>query len=441
MKLKVHEKKLIVLGCTHEENDWGHYQFPQIFKLQDGTLCVSIHMAEDSARAYGSERPFFVSRDEGNTWTPVKEDMRPKCGLTLPDGKILSPISRTAVNVAHMKESKLFEVANGFLPDMPLEHAKKSTDPNVLPTTVYRKQNGYGLISLYHMDTLPDELADPTFPFMLYDPETDTSEEYLAPLDWPNMVAKVVGFNDKEKLMVRPFLYGNLKKAPDGSIWAIHYEMGCDPKTGGFSPYHTPYILRSEDNGRSFRLHSYLPYFPDTELDPLAFLREGYPEPDVEFMPDGSVIMVMRTCGIMNGGPNFGPTFFTRSTDGGVTWDKPRVFDRYGVLPQLRRLECGVTLAIYGRPGIFVRATADPSGQQWDAPIEIMTPENRIGEAHDPSNPGNHPFHRWEGSCCNLSAAVLDDHRIMITYSDFYIPAENGVKRKGCYSQIIEVID
>lgn len=439
MKLQLHEKHLIVLGCTHEENDWGHYQFPHIYRMPDDGLCVFVHMAEDNERAYGEPKDCFVSYDEGTTWTRRK-GVEPPHGVQLADGRWLNSVDRPSVDISYMEKTSLFTGLYGFLPDMPLAHAEKSNDQNRLPTTMYEQDTCYGHFLKYHMDTLPDELQDFTFRFRVTDPETGAAEEYDAPLDWPNMPAVVYEYENGEKRLVKPSLYGQLKRAPDGSVWAIHYAHGSDPVTGGLSPYSAAYIFRSTDEGKSFKVHAQIPYIPDTSLDPLAFYREGFPEPDVEFMPDGSVIMVMRTCGVGNYGPNFGPLFFTRSTDGGVTWDKPRVFDKSGVLPQLRRLDCGVTLAIYGRPGIFVRMTTDPSGQVWDDPVEVMTPESRAHLANDPQNKSNHPFHRWEGSCCNVHAAVLDDHRIIITYSDFYIPDENGVKRKGCYSQIVEVV-
>lgn len=294
---------------------------------------------------------------------------------------------------------------------------------------------------LYHVDALPEGLLDKSFLMERYDPKTNQTEQYLAPLDWPYMPVYTMTFHNGRTYMSRPSLWGNMKVAPDGSIWAPHYAYGSDPQNGGFAPYLFCYIFRSTDEGRHFSLHSYIPFCPDTSFDSLAFFREGYCEPEVEFMPDGSVIMLIRCCGTTHGGPNFGPLYFTRSTDGGATWAPLRPFDKSGVIPQLCRLGCGVTLAAYGRPGIFVRMSSDPSGLVWDEPVEVMTPKDRTSLGNAPGNPKQTRFHAWEGSCCNLGLAVIDERRAIISYSDFYVPDENGVKRKGCFTQVVEIVE
>lgn len=53
------------------------------------------------------------------------------------------------------------------------------------------------------------------------------------------------------------------------------------------------------------------------------------------------------------------------------------------------------------------------------------------GETHEAS----------EGSCCNLGLAVIDEHRAIISYSDFYVHDENCVKRKGNFTQVVEMVD
>ena len=183
---------------------------------------------------------------------------------------------------------------------------------------------------------------------------------------------------------------------------------------------------------------SYIDYHPDIFEDKLAYFRDGFDEPDLAFMPDGSMIVLMRTAGVFHGAPEWGPSYLSRSTDGGKTWQKPWRFDDIGVLPQLRSLKCGVTLAVYGRPGIYVRATEDPSGLKWDAPVELMTPEDRSPLMN--RRPERPNFHQWAGSCCNMTAAVIGDNKIVIAYSDFYVPDEKGIKRKTCLSQVIEVV-
>ena len=157
-------------------------------------------------------------------------------------------------------------------------------------------------------------------------------------------------------------------------------------------------------------------------------MKAGFSEPCLAFMPDGSILCILRTCDVFYGAPEWGPTYLTRSTDGGKNWTKPEYFKDRGALPQLIQLENGVTLAIVTRPGIYVYASRD-CGKTWDDCIEVMTDRDR---SHLANNPPQRPnFWQWAGSCCNCTAYPLGKNKILLAYSDFYIPDENGVKRKG----------
>ena len=122
------------------------------------------------------------------------------------------------------------------------------------------------------------------------------------------------------------------------------------------------------------------------------------------------------------------PSYIARSDDGGLTWSKPVKFDRCGVLPQLEHLGCGVTLATYGRPGLYVRATEDPKGMDWEAPIELM-----------PYREPNLPWPHWMDSCCYTRMLPLDDRTVMMAYSDFRVKDEAGVERKCIMVRTIHV--
>ena len=165
-----------------------------------------------------------------------------------------------------------------------------------------------------------------------------------------------------------------------------------------------------------------------------AYTCCGYAEPDFVFAPDGSMVMLLRTTDVFKGDKEWAPSYITRSTDMGKTWSKPTRYDNIGVLPGMCRLGDTI-LAIYGRPGIYVRATKDPAGLQWEAPVEVMTPNDRSTEMNEP--PARPNFHQWVGSCCNCTILPLDEHRAMIAYSDFYHPCEDGVRRKSIKTRIV----
>ena len=58
-----------------------------------------------------------------------------------------------------------------------------------------------------------------------------------------------------------------------------------------------------------------------------------------------------------------------------------------------------------------------------------MTADDRSGLANVPPEKPN--FHQWAGSCCNCTILPLADNKALLTYSDFYTPDENGIKRKA----------
>ena len=126
-----------------------------------------------------------------------------------------------------------------------------------------------------------------------------------------------------------------------------------------------------------------------------------------------------------------------RSTDGGHTWSKPVKFADVGILPRLCKLECGITLLCYARPGTFICACENESGTKWTAPLVVMTPDDRSNLANFKVDPPT--FHDWDGSCNNPELVPLDGNSAMLFYSDFYYPDADGVKRKTILCRKITV--
>jgi len=112
-------------------------------------------------------------------------------------------------------------------------------------------------------------------------------------------------------------------------------------------------------------------------------------------------------------------------------------FADVGILPRLCKLECGVTLLCYARPGMYVCACENESGTQWSEPLEVMTPGDRSSLANVRID---HPtFHEWVGACNNPEMVPLDHNSALLFYSDFYYPDEEGVKRKTILCRKIAV--
>lgn len=190
-----------------------------------------------------------------------------------------------------------------------------------------------------------------------------------------------------------------LRVAPDGTLWGRHYErriVDGEPQT-----HDGVIVLQSDDHGYTWHMTGEMPYQPDQQLDPQWHEREGFNEPDYAFMSDGSVICLMRSGG---------PLYCCRSMDHGKTWSTPAVFDSLGVSPELLTLANGVTLAAYGRPGLYVRATADPQGLHWTDRLTIV----------EPGDPSEHT------TCAYASMMALDEATALIAYSHFSYPDAHG---------------
>ncbi len=365
-----------------EVREWGPYQFPGLARLPDGRIQVSFHVEADSATAYGLPPTRAISTDDGRTWT-----LLPRAGR----GK----------DAAVSWQSPPLLLANGDRVSARQQRSRPVSEFELpqRPVVTFRS---YGQVhDYYRVEDLP---ATARVGWMLnrQRPGQSAPEPEQATVRLPGELrcatAGVLTFPWFQEMFL----------APDGAVWAVNY--GHRIARGQVQDKICAKILRSTDNGQSFDLWSEIPYRPDSTADPKAAERDGFTEPTVCFMPDGSVFCLLRT----TDGNGVGPLYRVRSTDNGRTWSDAAVFDDLGVWPQMLTLRNGVTLAVYGRPGLYIRATSDPAGLRWGERVAVVKPGN------------------YHGDTCSYAALLpLDDDRILVACSNFNLQNADGKVCKG----------
>lgn len=362
---------------------WGPYQFPWVERLADGALHVTFHLHADSASSYGLSNGHAISRDEGRSWQRVEAPSSPG-GLLLPNGDRLLSDCVKAFPVGQLS----------------------------LPPPMASRHSSYCDFEYYGADALPPELTR-AWPFVRLARGASEWKQEWATVTF-NKAADVRTVTENV-LVVPYFEHNRIHVAADGSLIATLYAMpprfiGRRRNTAnrGFLTV----LVASNDSGRTWREIGAIPYEPDFSADPHWDARDGFSEPQVNEMPDGSLFALLRSED-GNGGDDPGPLYWARSEDLGVTWSRPAVFDDRGVWPQLLTLESGVTLAAYGRPGFFLRATRDPGGRQWEDRITIV-------------DPGTDNPHTNTHTCAYSGLIPLSPSRALLVYSEFKHPDAQG---------------
>ena len=367
-----------------DETEWGYYQFPHIFYTKDGKIGVRWNERPDDCVKYKKKDcGEAISEDGGQTW-------RAKLPTDF--------------------EIKDYKMNNGcyFMGFVKQGVCEAEYLANYKPVTAIGREGG----QLHFAEDIAE--YEEQIEAREYDPITNEYRIFPVKVNWPHM--PLVERKPGKYLLPISYMFwlGNDTGAIclNDELYYCTYCQGFDSSKESredaifpYCQYRSVYIFRSCDNGRTWDYFSQISIDEDVVRASKRGL-EGFCEPMMEQMPDGSVVMLMRS------GGRFGqslPCYLTRSTDGCKTWSKPVRFGEVGVLPHIMTLGCGVTLSSYGRPGLFMRATADPAGLEWNDPIEIPLCE---GEGHL--------------SCYYTRMIPLDDTTAMMVHTDFHYPQASG---------------
>ncbi len=364
---------VVVSQAPADLRQWGPWQFPAVQRLPDGRLAVAFHVEADSATAYGMPRRVLLSADEGQSWQPAEAavtDILTSKLIKLPNGDLLRQVQQRSV-----------------APETVLE---------LLPPSLGETSGGYGHpLTVFDAAQVPAELAG--YRFTRRRAGSDTWLEEHAEVRIPGAIRTLY-----MGVLTFPWLQ-RIVPAPDGSLWGVDY--GKRLVHGHVQQQLAARFLRSTDAGHTWDFLGEIPYQPDPATDPDAASRDGFTEPNIAFLADGSVFCLLRT----TDGHGVGPMYSSRSTDGGHTWSIPRWFDDLGVWPALVNLACGVTLAAYGRPGLFLRATTDSAAQTWSERVAVVP-----------------PLALQRDTCSYADVLAVGEQEALIAYSDFNVADAQG---------------
>lgn len=350
-----------------DRDNWGICQFPTVELLEGGKLHCEYHIGKDSALAYGKPKGHAVSGDGGVSW---RECENPGGGVPISDDRYL-----------RYKITPALQLSEVTLPDTPDE---------TLICYGWKR-------NLYKAEKMAGNFR--LFPFEI------TEKDGIIRTVWKEIDVPDMAAYTSEGVLPRPTFW-RVRRDPAGRIWAIGYPyffVSDRPTSCG------ALFCVSDDEGENFSYLGRILYQPDPIADYYYRVRGGFGEPDVCFLPDGSVFCLLRT----TDGSGIGPTYYSKSFDGGKTWSKPAYFDNNGVWPCLCTLKNGVTLASYGRPGLFLRATADAHGLVWNDRIELIPPGY------------------YQTDTCSYSEMIpVGENEAYIVYSDFAYPNADGIRVK-----------
>ena len=421
IELNISDPTVVIQPGTYEEYGWGYYQFVKILPTVSGGQYIYWSMANDAntkeeevTKEGAWEK---VSDDGGTTWHPKTYTDIPISDVRLSDGSYLIGLGGGSTS-------------------------EKDWMANYSETLIQHPDIDITNHHIYFADDIQD--FDRSLKATSVDPKTGEMTTFDVTINWPH--APMAAFTVDGTTYVTDFGQAFGMGSPanliskNGTLYLCIYSRGFDSSAASredavfkYSDCFSIYVFKSTDDARTWDYVSQVSVNDDVYARGMECeaankgVFEGFNEPMMEVMPDGSVVMLMRS------GSENQPSYIVRSTDGCKTWSDPVVFDSVGVKPQLLTLECGVTVASYGREGLYVRATTDASGLEWEDPIrialtgetlssELLADDKRISDYY---------------TCL----FALDSTTVLMLYTDFYYPDDGGEAKKTILARIITVQD
>ncbi len=423
---------------SYGELGWGPYQFPHACYTTNGDIYVKWNMGNDVSNPSADPgiltgQREAVSEDGGKTWRQVTSKDIP-LGSNVPLGN-----GQTFINFTSQKGNISVSDAPWLDKYEPAYVGKNRTIYIADDISEFEMTVPY-TVRLSSGGTYA-RTAKINWPYAPLIVEYKDGSPYIYGVSNSFALANDRGVIEKDGVLylsILSFGFDSSAASAEEAVSNMEY-LDRDGKTKlSFCESYSVYIFKSEDDGATWDYIS--------QLTPTKEIREqrdwncpweGFQEPQMEVMSDGSIVILMRS-----GRGN--PCYFARSTDNGKTWSTPTIFDeehKVGVYPNVLRLECGVSIATYGRPRIYVRATSDPTGVKWQSAVEIDLPKPPKGTiAGTVWDTSSAVFPKNELSCCNTYLLALDEKTALMFYSEFYHDDGTGTLQKALMVRTVTVV-
>lgn len=406
---------------------WGVYAIPRMWRASGGELVIRFNGEADNAdinTLFVLENLYFVSKDNGDTWT-----FEPN-GEKLYDISVLTGIDPPYLFLEN-GETLFFKYKTNCAPIK-----------NVAFTKDFMHPCGEAMVHSYPYGSIPDPCKGIDFgrmdsqgntryePIYFDFPEREVLVNYIAS---PN-----TSFSADVEEYIQPYIFkspymSSLNRLSDGTLVAL--------STGQHPQVHDRfcsevYLIASEDGGKTWRKRSVVA--SDTEKVPFGYGGDGG-EVSLAVAEDDSMYCVMRMDMSMH--PEEDETKcwgcrFCVSFDKGKSWTIPKEIADSSVTPHIVALKNNILIAVYGRPGVHFKISAD-KGETWSDSYSIigktLNEERQAGRADCES--------KYTDSCSYSNSFVekISEDGIIVCYNNLRYPDKNGVNTKAAFVRKITV--
>lgn len=332
------DEPVVVSVSKVGEKRWGYHQFVSISQYPGDKILLRYHVGADAVKAYGTASPTFISADNGESWEPFTAEGLPSSGLSCP-------------------------VFNEQFICLPATKPLNLKDANLTLPEPVAKLYAYAWHSFFRLDECPPAVQDffVSMNAARWTPESKQWQHEIIRYDSTNALIWTLAEGEQSYLVARtaferpPLQFGKELLYADYRTNYLKAD-GSVPKQWGVT------CMVSQDNGKSWKRRSTI------ALDHQG--KDALTEPMLAENVNGELVCVIRRTD-----QEQKSMLITFSKDRGKTWENPIALDQlgaFGVMPCLIRLECGIMVLSYGRPGIWLSFSLNGTGREWTDPVCML---------------------------------------------------------------------